>query len=87
MVGGREQHAVLEITRTDDRLTGRVRAVGEDDVVEVRDIEMRGSVLSYRVMIHNPVPIHLTFAGMKGEGTWGDGGVSRGGQARAIKRT
>lgn len=87
MVGGREQHAVLEIKRTDGRLTGRVRAVGEDDVVEVRDIEMRDSVLSYRVMIPNPAPIHLTFAGMKGEGIWGDGGVSRGGQARAVKRT
>ncbi|HEX6533877.1 MAG TPA: retropepsin-like aspartic protease [Gemmatimonadaceae bacterium] len=86
MVGGRAQHAILEITRTDGRLTGRVRAVGEDDAIEVRDIAMHGSELSYRVMGPNPIPIHLTFAGMEGEGTWGDGGASRGGQARAVKR-
>jgi hypothetical protein len=87
MVSGRARHAILEITRTDGRLTGRVRAVGEDDAIEVRDVTMHGSELSYRVMAPNPIPIHLTFVGMEGEGTWGDGGVSRGGQAHAVKRT
>ncbi|HEX6533728.1 MAG TPA: hypothetical protein VF041_03975, partial [Gemmatimonadaceae bacterium] len=86
MVGGHPQHAILEITRTGGRLTGRVRAIGEDDAIEVRDIEMRGSTLSYRVMIPDPVPVHLTFVGTEGEGAWGDGGVSRGGPARAVKR-
>jgi hypothetical protein len=87
MVGGRAQHAILEITRTDDRLTGRVRAVGQDDTIEVRDIVLHGSELSYRVMGPTPIPIHLTFVGTEGDGTWGDGGVSRGGQAHAVKRT
>ena len=87
MVSGRARHAILEITRTDGRLTGRVRAVGEDDAIEVRDVTMHGSELSYRVMAPNPIPIHLTFVGMEGEGIWGDGGVSRGGEAHAVKRT
>lgn len=86
MVGGHPQHAILEITRAGSTLTGRLRAVGEDDAVEVRDITMRSDELSYRVMIPSPVPIHLTFAGVEGEGTWGDGGVSRGGRVRAVKR-
>ncbi|HET7550072.1 MAG TPA: retropepsin-like aspartic protease [Gemmatimonadaceae bacterium] len=87
MVGGRAQHAILEITRTDGRLTGRVRAVGEDETIEVRDIVMNGGELSYRVMGPTSIPIHLTFVGTEGQGTWGDGGVSRGGDARAVKRT
>jgi hypothetical protein len=87
IIGGRAQHAILEITRTEGRLTGRVRAVGEDDAIEVRDIVMHNGELSYRVMGPTPIPIHLTFVGTEGQGTWGDGGVSRGGQARAVKRT
>ena len=47
---------------------------------------MSGSELSYKVMIPNPVPVHLTFDGLKGSGTWGDGGVQRGGAATSIKR-
>lgn len=85
-VGAHPQRATLELTRVNGALAGRVRAVGADEPVEVRDVVAKGDDLSYRVMISDPVPVHLTFHGLEGAGTWGDGGVTRGGAARAVKR-
>jgi hypothetical protein len=87
MVGARAQHATVEITRVNGTLIGHSRAVGEDDVVELRDIAMNGNELSYRIMMPNPAPMHLTFDGVTATGTWGDGGEKRGGTATAVKRT
>ena len=87
MIGERAQHATVEITRVNGTLVGHSRAVGEDDVMELRDIAMNGNELSYRVMIPNPIPMHLKFDGVTATGTWGDGGVKRGGPATAVKRT
>jgi len=86
MVGGHPQRAVIRIERLNGALTGRSRPIGEDDEFELRDIATNGNELSYRVMIPNPVPVHLTFEGLRGTGTWGDGGVTRGGTATAVKR-
>ena len=86
MVGGHPQRAVVEITRVNGALVGRSRPIGEDQPIALSDIAMTGNELSYRVMIPNPVPLHLTFDGLKGSGTWGDGGVQRGGAATSIKR-
>lgn len=86
MVGGHPQRAVVEITRVNGALAGHSRPLGEDQPIALSDIVMSGSELSYKVMIPNPVPVHLTFDGLKGSGTWGDGGVQRGGAATSIKR-
>lgn len=86
MVGGHPQRAVIEITRMNGALVGHSRPLGEDQPIALSDIVMTGNELSYKVMIPNPVPVHLTFDGLKGSGTWGDGGVQRGGAATSIKR-
>ena len=86
MVGGHPQRAVVEITRVNGALAGHSRPLGEDQPIALSDIVMTGNELSYKVMIPNPVPVHLTFDGLKGSGTWGDGGVQRGGAATSIKR-
>lgn len=86
MVGGHPQPAVIEITRVNGALVGRSRPLGEDETIALSDIVMTGNELLYKVMIPNPVPVHLIFDGLKGSGTWGDGGVQRGGAATSIKR-
>lgn len=86
MVGGRPQHGVMQIRRENGRLVGTARAIGEDDPHPLFDVAMNGDTLSYDIHLPNPLPIRLVFDGLTGRGTWGDGGVKRGGTAEAVKR-
>jgi hypothetical protein len=46
---------------------------------------MSGSELSYEPAVPSPFTVRLTFEGTHRTGTWGDGGVKRGG-ITAVKR-
>lgn len=85
MVRGAPQHEVLEIKREGNELRGRARAIGEDHLMELRDVTLSGDTLSYRIMISNPVPVRVTFDGLVGTGAWGDP-AARGGEMRLEKR-
>ena len=84
-VGARANAGVMEIRRDKGRLVAFARDVGEDDVHELHDVAMRGDTLSYAIHIPGPVPVQVVFDGLSGKGTWGDGGVKRGGVTEAVK--
>jgi hypothetical protein len=86
MVGGRPQHGVLQIRREHGKLVGVARGIGEDDALPLYDVRMTGDTLSYDIHLPNPLPIRIVFDGLTGTGTWGDGGVKRGGTTQAVKR-
>jgi len=85
-IGDRQQHGVLTIVRRDGRLAGTTRAIGDDQVVPLRNIAITRQELSYEPAVPNSFPVKLSFDGSRGEGTWGDGGVKRGGAITAVKR-
>jgi len=85
-IGDRRQRGILTIVRRNGELTGTTRAIGDDQVVPLRNVTMTGRELSYEPAVPNSFQVHLTFDGIRGEGTWGDGGVKRGGAITAIKR-
>jgi hypothetical protein len=86
MVGGRPQHGVMEIRRENGQLVGVARAAGDDEPHMLYDVTMTGDTLTYDIHLPDPLPIRLVFDGLSGKGTWGDGGVKRGGSAEAVKR-
>lgn len=86
-IGERHQRAILTIVRRDAQLVGTTRAIGDDQVVPLRNVTMTGRELSYEPAVPNSFQVHLTFDGNRGEGTWGDGGVKRGGAITAVKRS
>lgn len=86
-IGGRQQRGVLTILRRDGQLIGTTRAIGDDQVVPLRNVTMTDHQLSYEPAVPNSFQVHLTFEGNRGEGTWGDGGVKRGGAITAVKRS
>jgi hypothetical protein len=86
MVGGRPQCGVMQIRRENGKLVGTARGVGEDDSLPLYDVAMTGDTLTYDIHLPNPLPIRIVFEGLSGTGTWGDGGVKRGGATRAVKR-
>ena len=86
MVGGRPQYGVMQIRRENGKLVGVARGVGEDDSLVLYDVAMTGDTLTYDIHLPNPLPIRLVFDGLAGKGTWGDGGVKRGGISAAVKR-
>jgi hypothetical protein len=84
-VGTRANVGVMEIRRDGGRLVASARDLGEDDVHSLYDVAMHGDTLSYDIHIPGPVPVRLVFDGLAGKGTWGDGGVKRGGATEAVK--
>ena len=86
MVGGRPQNGVMQIRRENGKLVGVARGVGEDDSLVLYDVAMTGDTLTYDIHLPNLLPIRLVFDGLTGRGTWGDGGVKRGGISTAVKR-
>ena len=84
-VGARSNTGVMEIRRDGGRLVASVRDVGEDDVHALYDVAMRGDTLTYDIHLPGPVPVRVVFDGAAGTGTWGDGGVKRGGVTEAVK--
>ena len=86
MVGGRPQEGVMELRREGGKLVARARGVGEDESHPLFDPVMTGDTLTYDIHIPNPVPVRIVFDGLAGRGTWGDGGVKRGGTVQAVKR-
>jgi hypothetical protein len=86
MVGGRPQHGVMQIRRENGKLVGVARGIGEDDPLPLYDVAMTGDTLTYDIHLPNPLPIRIVFEGLSGTGTWGDGGVKRGGATTAVKR-
>lgn len=84
-VGARTNVGVMEIRRESGRLVARAREVGEDELHELYDVAMHGDTLSYAIHVPDPVPVQLVFDGLTGKGTWGDGGVKRGGATEAVK--
>lgn len=84
-VGSRANTGVMEIRRENGKLVAGARDVGEDDVHSLYDVVMQGDTLRYDIHIPGPVPVQLVFDGLSGKGTWGDGGVKRGGASEAVK--
>lgn len=84
-VGARTNTGVMEIRRENGRLVAFGRDIGEDETHELHDVAMHGDTLRYDIHIPGPVPMQLVFDGLTGKGTWGDGGVKRGGAAEAVK--
>jgi hypothetical protein len=84
-VGARTNAGVMEIRREHGSLVAFARDVGEDDSHPLYDVEMRGDTLRYDIHIPGPVPVQVVFDGLSGRGTWGDGGVKRGGVTEAVK--
>lgn len=84
-VGARANSGVMEIRRDGGRLVAAVRDVGEDDLHPLFDVAMHGDTLSYDIHLPGPVPVRIVFDGVTGKGTWGDGGVKRGGATEAVK--
>ena len=84
-VGARANAGVMEIRREGGRLVAFGRDIGEDDVHPLYDVAMRGDTLAYNIHIPGPVPVQIVFDGVSGRGTWGDGGVQRGGATEAVK--
>ena len=84
-VGGHPHLGVMEIRREGGKLLAWGRDVGEDDLHTLYDVAMHGDTLSYDIHIPGPVPVRVVFDGMTGKGTWGDGGVKRGGAVEAVK--
>ena len=84
-VGARANAGVMEIRRENGKLVAFARDIGEDDAHPLYDVAMHGDTLSYNIRIPGPVPVQLVFDGVSGKGTWGDGGVKRGGVTEAVK--
>jgi hypothetical protein len=84
-VGARANAGVMVIRREKGELVAEARDVGEDDVHPLYDVTMHGDTLSYAIRIPGPVPVRMVFDGVTGKGTWGDGGVKRGGVTEAVK--
>lgn len=84
-VGGHPHVGVMEIRREGGKLVAGGRDVGEDDIHELYDVAMNGDTLSYDIHIPNAVPVRVVFDGVAGKGTWGDGGVKRGGTVEMVK--
>lgn len=84
-VGGHPHVGVMEIRRDGDKLLAEARDVGEDDEHALYDLVMHGDTLGYDIHIPGPVPVRVVFDGFTGRGTWGDGGVKRGGAVEMVK--
>jgi hypothetical protein len=84
-IGARANAGVMEIRRENGRLVALARDVGEEDAHQLYDVAMQGDTLRYDIHIPGPVPVQLVFDGLTGKGTWGDGGVKRGGVTEAVK--
>jgi len=85
VVGGRPHVGVMEVSRNGDKLVARGRDLGEDDAHELFDVAMQGDTLSWAIHLPGPVPARAVFDGTTGRGTWGDGGVRRGGSVELVK--
>lgn len=84
-VGARANTGVMEIRRECGRLVAQARDIGEDDVHPLYDVAMHGDTLRYDIHIPGAVPVQIVFDGLAGKGTWGDGGVKRGGVTEGAK--
>ena len=84
-VGGHPHAGVTEIRREKGKLVAEARDVGEDDLHTLYDVTMQGDTLGYDIHIPGPVPVRVVFDGATGKGTWGDGGVKRGGAVEMVK--
>ncbi|HEX5830022.1 MAG TPA: hypothetical protein VFY16_03505, partial [Gemmatimonadaceae bacterium] len=65
---------------------GELRGIGEEDALPLQSLTVQGNRMEYVLMLRQPTPVRLTFRGVEGTGTWGDG-PPRTGAARAVKRT
>jgi hypothetical protein len=86
VVDGRPQPGVMRIERRDGRLVGELRGIGEEDALPLQSLTVQGNRMEYVLMLRQPTPVRLTFRGVEGTGTWGDG-PPRTGAARTVKRT
>ena len=84
-VGSRVNAGVMEIRRENGGIVAWARDVGEDEVHPLYDVSMHGDTLRYDIHIPGPVPVAVVFDGLTGKGTWGDGGIKRGGVTEAVK--
>ena len=75
----------MELTRTDEGLSGRIRFVGDDQVIDLGRVVAEGAHLSFDLPLRRTYPVHLAFDGVAGTGTWGDP-AAQGGVAVAVKR-
>jgi hypothetical protein len=87
VVRGHHQPGLLLVSRgSDGALTAALRGVGDDFMTTVRDLRAEGNELRFEILVPQPTPVRLTFDGVVGAGTWGDGTPEHGGEARAVKR-
>lgn len=84
-VGTRDEPGVVVIRREGTTLTGQLRATGEDDVVPLTGIAMRGDTLRFTIQLRRPMETQLVFTGTRGVGTWT--GPEHSGPASAEKRS
>lgn len=84
-VGNHEEPAVIELRREGAGFAGRMRFIGNDDLITMRDVRFEGSTLSFGMPLRNTYPVRITFDGVKGEGRWGAASGAPGGAVTATK--
>jgi hypothetical protein len=85
VVGAERQAAVLRIDRAGDALAARLRFLGEESAIALRDVRARGDSLSFELPMRSTYPVRLAFRDTAGSGTWGDP-ATRGGAVEIVKR-
>jgi hypothetical protein len=85
-VRGHPESGMLLISRNGGELVAALRGYGDDFNTRVRNVRVGGQEIRFDILIPDPTPVHLSFDGLVGTGSWGDGGTERGGEARAVKR-
>jgi hypothetical protein len=86
VVGGDRQHAVLRVERAGPGLTGRLRFVGDEKELALRDVRAHDTTLEFQLPMRQVYPVRLTFRALTGTGTWGDP-ATRGGAVEGTKRS
>lgn len=84
-VGDHEEPAVVELRRDGEGFAGRMRFIGNDGVLTLRDVRFEGTTLTFGMPLRNTYPVRITFDGVKGEGRWGAATGSPGGAVAATK--
>ena len=86
VVGGDRQQAVLRVERAGAGLTGRLRFVGDEKELALRDVRAHDATLEFQLPMRQVYPVRLTFRALTGTGTWGDP-ATRGGAVEGTKRS
>lgn len=84
VVNGGRQRSLMRIERTGAGLAARLRFVGEDTELALRDVKAEKGALTFGLPMRRVYPVRLAFDGLTATGTWGDP-AARGGTAEAVK--